>query len=169
MLHFSKTAGYAIHALSCIGAAQPKASLIRDVAECTGLRKPYLAKIINQLVHHGLVLAKRGYRGGLLLSRPPEEITLLQIVEGIEGDAHVGPCIFGLGECPAHGQCPAHALWGAMGTKIESALKAISLSEVMACTPRCPKPRRRTSNHVGRPKLEDRLFCCRRRERQTVA
>ena len=138
MLHLSKTAGYAIHALSCIGAASPRSCIVRSIAKCTGLQKPYLSKIINQLVHHGLVKAKRGYRGGVLLARPPESISLLEVVHAIEGDDPPSPCVFGLEKCPANGTCPAHEQWNAMRAKVEALLGRIMLSEVMQTSTRKP-------------------------------
>jgi DNA-binding IscR family transcriptional regulator len=47
MLALSQTTGYAILALSCLEDNQSRPRLIRDIAERTGLRKPYLAKIFN--------------------------------------------------------------------------------------------------------------------------
>jgi Rrf2 family protein len=131
MFHLSKTAGYAIHALSCIGAAAPRSCIVRSIAKSTGLQKPYLSKIINQLVHHGLVTAKRGYRGGGMLARPPEVISLLEVVHAIEGDEPPSPCVFGLEQCPANGTCPAHERWNVMRAQAEALLGRIKLSEVM--------------------------------------
>ncbi|MBI5384618.1 MAG: Rrf2 family transcriptional regulator [Verrucomicrobia bacterium] len=136
MLHFSKTAGYAIHALSCIGASVPQACFVRDIASRTGLQKPYLAKIIVQLVQSGLVRTKRGYRGGVVLARNPEEISLLEVVQAIEGAPSLGTCLFGLKECPARGHCPAHAHWNSTRKEIEETLRRTMLSAVMKVTPR---------------------------------
>ncbi len=135
MVHYSKTAGYAIHALSCIGARLPIPSLIRDIAKCTRMHKPYLAKIINSLTHHGLIKAKRGCRGGVVLSRPPEEISLYQIVQAVEKPEETA-CLFGLSKCPCNGLCPAHKQWNNVRREIETALRSTTLSAMMAATPR---------------------------------
>jgi Rrf2 family protein len=135
MLHYSKTAGYAIHALSCIGAGSPQPSLIRDIAKRTRMQKPYLAKIINQLTHHGLIKARRGCQGGVLLSRPPEEISLFQIVQAVEKPNQT-ICLFGLSRCPCNGLCPAHKQWCQMRNQVETILRSTMLSAVMATTPR---------------------------------
>jgi Rrf2 family protein len=134
MLHYTKTAGYAIHALSSIGRAYPGTRLVREVAEESGLMKPYAAKIVNQLVHHGLLTGKRGYRGGVTLARSPEDISLFEIVQAVEGDARVSRCVFGLESCPADGRCPAHEAWNRMGKQVEAALKATTLRAVMNST-----------------------------------
>lgn len=130
-MHLSKTAGYAIHALSCIESVGCQPRFIRDIAECTGIHKPYLAKIVNQLAHRGLVNAKRGYRGGITLARPPEEVTLLQIVEAVEGDHWISSCMFGLQTCPANHECPAHAAWQRIREQIEALLRDTTLADVI--------------------------------------
>jgi Rrf2 family iron-sulfur cluster assembly transcriptional regulator len=135
MMNVSKTAGYAIHALSCIGNARSRTRFVKDIAVRTGLQKPYLAKIVNQLAHDGLVVAKRGYRGGVALARPPETISLLEIVTAVDGEAWAGPCLFGLEKCPAKGRCPAHAHWNEVRERIAAVLRETTLADVMKTSP----------------------------------
>ena len=59
--------------------------LVREIAECTEMPAPYLSKVFQRLGDAGIVESKRGYKGGVRLSRTPEEITLLQIDAAIEG------------------------------------------------------------------------------------
>jgi Rrf2 family protein len=105
MLHLSKTAGYAVHALSFIGTAAPKSCLVSEIASALDLPKPYLARIINQLTYKGLVTTKRGYRGGVTLARTPEDITLLEVVRATEGNEAASHCVFGLEKCPVGEKC----------------------------------------------------------------
>jgi Rrf2 family iron-sulfur cluster assembly transcriptional regulator len=135
MMHMSKTAGYAIHAMTCIGNSRAPMRFVRDIARKTGLQKPYLAKIINQLAHDGLVVAKRGYRGGIALARPPGDITLLEIVTAVDGDEWSGPCIFGLEKCPAKGRCPAHDRWNEIREQLADILRKTTLADVMKTIP----------------------------------
>jgi Rrf2 family protein len=85
MMHLSKTVGYAVHALSCLERAEGQPLFVQAIAERTGLKKPYLARIVNRLVHAGLITSKRGYRGGIVLARPTDQIALAEVVEAIEG------------------------------------------------------------------------------------
>ena len=133
-MHCSKSAGYAIHALSCIGAAAYPC-LVRDVARCTGLHKPYLAKIINQLARQGLVKAKRGYHGGVVLARPPEKISLFQVMQAVDRDNQRSSCFFGLEKCPMKGRCPAHKPWKKMRQQLEAMLRKTTLNAVIAAIP----------------------------------
>src|SRR5438128_11686806 len=57
---------------------------VRDIAERTGLPQPYLEQILLALKGAGLVRSKRGVGGGYVLARDPEEITLREIVSGVD-------------------------------------------------------------------------------------
>jgi Rrf2 family iron-sulfur cluster assembly transcriptional regulator len=128
MLSLSQTTGHAIHALSYL--SHENTCLIREIAETTGIGKPYLAKIVNLLTNKDLVATKRGYRGGILLARPAGEITLLQIVEAVEGDGWSRRCLLGMRNCDENNLCPTHDMWAEMKSRIRDSLGKITLAEV---------------------------------------
>jgi Rrf2 family protein len=130
MLGLSQTAGYAVYALSCLSTDRPL--LIRQVAVQTGIQKPYLAKIINQLTNKNLVITKRGYRGGICLARPARSINLLEIVVAIEGEGWASDCLLGLRECNSQHVCPTHDLWVGIKDTIRKTLQEIVLSDIAA-------------------------------------
>ncbi len=136
MMNVSKTAGYAIHALGCLPNGGHHPRFIRNVAAAACLKKPYLAKIVNQLVHRGLVTGKRGYRGGIALARAPESISLLEIVQATEGEQWISPCLFGLEVCPARRGCPGHAVWEAVCRQMEAFLRQTTLADVIKAAAR---------------------------------
>ena len=84
MTSFSQTTGYAIEALSCLARMGGKSMLVREIAECTKLPLPYLAKVLNRLSEAGIVESKRGYKGGVKLAKQPAEISLLEINTAVE-------------------------------------------------------------------------------------
>ena len=144
MMNLSHTTGYAIQALGCLNDPGGSYCMIAEVARCARLPKPYLAKIINALVGQGLVTAKRGYRGGVALARKPEEISLLQVVEAVEGKAWLGECLLGLDECASRTVCPTHKFWQRVRREITEELRKTSLAEVIACKQaKCPQKQRR--------------------------
>lgn len=137
MMYLGKTVGYAVHALCCLENARGEHRFVQDIADATGIKKPYLARIVNQLVHRGLLLAKRGYRGGVTLARPAGQISLIEIVSAVEGEKWSRACFFGLEHCPCEGLCPAHEMWGKMRVDMESVLRRTTLAEVAAAI--CPR------------------------------
>lgn len=130
----SQTTGYAIRALGCLGDEMCHPHLIRDVAKCSGVSKPYLAKVFNKLAINGLVVSKRGYRGGITLSRPADEITLLEIVKAVEGEKWIGSCLLGIEDCEASRMCPTSALWKRVSQEIETVLRTTTLAAVITAT-----------------------------------
>lgn len=133
MMNLSQTTGYAIQALGCLNEPGSGYCMITDLARCAHLPKPYLAKIVNALVRQGLVAAKRGYRGGVALARRPEEISLLQVVEAVEGKAWLGECLLGMADCDSWAMCPTHDFWQRMRREITEELRRTSLADVIAC------------------------------------
>jgi Rrf2 family transcriptional regulator, iron-sulfur cluster assembly transcription factor len=127
MMSLSQTTGYAVQALVCLEFAEDRPCFIRDVAECTGLPRAYLARIINRLAHRGIVSAKRGYHGGVRLSRPPAAISLLDVVEAVEGKGWIGPCMLGIERCSRDFSCPTHKFWADIGGRIETVLRTTTL------------------------------------------
>jgi Rrf2 family transcriptional regulator, iron-sulfur cluster assembly transcription factor len=142
MMCLSQTTGYAVRALICLDKQRGRACLIRDVATCASIPKPYLARIINDLTYKGLVTAKRGYRGGIALARPAGEISLLQIVEAIEGPDWIAPCLLGLNDCVAHDKCPTHIVWQRIAKELKDVMRRTRLADVMPSAARKPARRR---------------------------
>jgi Rrf2 family protein len=108
-----------------------------------------------------LVFAKRGYRGGISLARPAVDISLLDIVEAMEGEHWLGNCLLGYNECAKHSMCPTQGFWQRMRLEIISELSQISLAEVLAAkaveTKPAPISQRRapvSQNWTSRPVLQ---------------
>jgi Rrf2 family transcriptional regulator, iron-sulfur cluster assembly transcription factor len=142
MLSLSQTTGYAVRALICLDQHRDQACLIRNVAACAGIPKPYLARIINDLTYKGLVTARRGCQGGIALARPAGDISLLQIVEAVEGPDWIAPCLFGLDDCASHKNCPIHKFWQRVSKQLKDLLGRTMLTEVMPL-PKGKQARRR--------------------------
>lgn len=130
MLGLSNTAGYAILALGCMKECNGAWILTRDIAKRTGISSTYLSKILHGLAKSGLIDAKRGYRGGFKLSRSASKISLMDVVEAVEGRAWTGRCLLGLAECSDERSCPAHDFWKSTRIRIESKLRRLTLAQV---------------------------------------
>jgi Rrf2 family protein len=129
MLAFSQTTGYAVLALGCIASWKGRWVLSEQVHKCTGISTPYLRKVLYTLGRAGLVRTKRGYHGGFVLTRPPEEITLLEIVEAVESNRPVSDCLLGLPGCSEATPCPLRRFWQKERAKIRAELGRITLAK----------------------------------------
>ena len=130
MLSLSQTTGYAILALACLRQSGSARVLAKDISACTGVPLPYLLKLLQSLGRSGLIVAKRGYRGGFALARSPSKINLLQIAEAVEGRPWLPRCLLGLDECSDLRRCPTHDFWSITRRRIERELGRITLQMV---------------------------------------
>ncbi len=112
---------------------EPAPTSVRDIAERTGLPQPYLEQILLALKGAGLVRSKRGVGGGYVLARPPEAITLGQIVSAVDGPIAVGD--FGLphenGACDHEGQCALLGVWAEVGQLMREHLDSFTLADMV--------------------------------------
>lgn len=131
MLSLSQTTGYAIKALACLNKPKCRSRSTPQIAACAGVPQPYLAKVLRQLAARGLVTARRGLGGGVSLTRPPEQITLLQIVQAVEGPDWIGDCLLGLDECSDQTTCPTHDFWRRIRGEITDELSRTTLAAVI--------------------------------------
>lgn len=106
---------------------------VRDIAERTGLPQPYLEQILLALKGAGLVRSKRGVGGGYVLARTPEEITLSEIVNAVDGPIVAGD--FGRphenGACEHEGQCILLAVWSEVGEHMREHLDSFTLADMV--------------------------------------
>ncbi len=130
MLSLSQTSGYAILALACLDQVSEQYILAKDIAACTGIRLPYLSKILYALSQAGLVDSKRGYRGGFRLVRPADELSIAEIVDAIDGPDWCNACLLGFASCSDERACPTHSFWSEERRRIRALMERITVREV---------------------------------------
>jgi Rrf2 family protein len=125
----SQTVGYAITALGHLGTRE-EAMFVKDLAEATGIPQAYLAKIVNTLARKGFLSTQRGLNGGVMLARPPEEISLLALCEAFDDPIVRRPCMLGSAECSEQKNCPAHRFWAVERVRVMDFLRRTTLRDV---------------------------------------
>lgn len=81
---------------------------LSKIATEQNIPKHFLSKILQLLVKHKLLVSTKGPSGGFKLSRPPEEITLIEVVKAIDGLDIFRQCGIGFKECDESDPCPIH-------------------------------------------------------------
>lgn len=84
---------------------------IRVIADELEISFHFLTKILQSLTEAGLLKSYRGPSGGVALVRPAGEITLLDIVRSLDGEALFRGCALGLAQCSDASPCPLHEAW----------------------------------------------------------
>lgn len=111
-MQITRQADYAVRAiyyLTTIG-AENRAST-SQIAKEQHIPPSFLAKIISQLSVAGLLHTSRGARGGVSLARDPKDITMLDVVEAIDGPILLNECVADTHGCKFDQACPMRSLW----------------------------------------------------------
>ncbi len=105
---------------------------IREIVADTEVPRTFASQILSDLVHGGLAVSRAGREGGYRLSRPPEEINVLEVVEAAEGPLKAERCALGEGPCRWEDVCPLHETWTQATSRLAELLSGTSLAEVAA-------------------------------------
>ena len=80
------------------------------IAELQGISPTFLGKIVQSLARGGLLTTRRGVGGGVMLAVPLESITLLRVIEAVEGPLCLNECVAEPPRCPQIDTCPIYPL-----------------------------------------------------------
>lgn len=103
---------------------------IRQISDSLGLSYPFLTKVLQQLTGRGLLRSFRGPNGGVALAKQPEDVTLGEIIEIIDGRALFDGCILGLAQCNDEAPCALHEHWRPLRGEIETTFTDISFQDL---------------------------------------
>src|SRR6476661_5022585 len=130
---FSKPTEYAIRGLSELAGRAPTSSLLLDqLVAGTDLPRDFLAKLFQKLVKGGILRSAKGRGGGFSLARPAHKITLMDIVEVMEGPQSYDRCVVGLEKCNDHMPCPQHDLYKPIRQRLKDYLNTTTLADLAA-------------------------------------
>lgn len=131
MLKLSTKGRYGIRAMYEIAKQYPKTVTIKEISTKQSISIPYLEQILNRLKNKGIIIPVKGPGGGYILSKKPEEITLYEILEKLEGPLALTPCLNPAKGCIRIDECVVHLIWEKLGEKIEEFLKTITLKDLL--------------------------------------
>ncbi|WP_085707319.1 Rrf2 family transcriptional regulator [Pseudomonas sp. B35(2017)] len=139
---YSAGVEYGIHCLIFLvgNGGDSREASVRDLADLQGVPLDYLAKIFTKLAKGKLVTATGGVRGGFTLARPADEITLLDIVNAIDGRKNIFECRDIRGRCAlfegsppdwaVEGTCSIHAAMLTAQKRMEEALAQQTILDI---------------------------------------
>jgi Rrf2 family protein len=128
-MQLSRHADYALRVV--LDLAPNVSSRIADIARRRGAPSAFLAKIVRSLVRAGLLRSVRGRHGGVSLARPASRITVLQVIEAVDGPLALNRCVPGGGGCLLSRRCPAHPLWMKLQKTIADELRAVTIESLL--------------------------------------
>ena len=131
-MQITRQADYAVRAvLHLARAGNAERSATSTVAKEQNIPPSFLAKIISQLSIAGLLHTSRGARGGVTLARDPREITLLEVIEAIDGPIQLNECVQGKGACSFEDNCPIRSVWCDAQDELVTRLRNTNFGQLM--------------------------------------
>ena len=114
----SDAAALALHAVTMM-VQHPDAPLpTHTIASALKCSEAHLSKVMQRLVRAGLAISSRGPKGGFMLSKPEDELNILDVLEAIEGPLSTGGCLLNPPQCDGK-EC----LFGALSTHVNAIVR----------------------------------------------
>ena len=132
-MQITRQADYAVRAVLYLaslsnGGRAPTSQIAREQQ----IPPSFLAKIVSQLSVAGVVQTSRGARGGVSLARPSEDISLLEVIEAIDGPITLNECVIDPSVCVFGSDCPVNSIWCDAQAKLVSQLRTTNFYALTA-------------------------------------
>ena len=142
MLRVTKLTDYASLVLTVLASAPDRVYSAAELAERAHLEAPTVSKLLKSLAQAGLVAGFRGSAGGYRLARTAETISLIAIVEAIEGPIGMTECSLHDSACGIQDHCGVRANWRRINDVVADALREVTLAQMLAPATRMPRARK---------------------------
>jgi Rrf2 family protein len=111
--------------------AKPAHALAKQIAQEQNLPVAFVKKLLQKLCRAGLVKATVGKQGGYALARAPQEISIRELLEALEGDLAPVSCLASDHLCELADGCTTRRIWEQIDQKIQEALESLSLGDIL--------------------------------------
>ena len=130
-MQITRQADYAVRAVLHLARSGDQRTATSSIAEEQKIPPSFLAKIISQLSIAGLLHTSRGARGGVTLAREAKDITLLEVIEAIDGPIQLNECVGNNGSCSFEGECPLRPVWCDAQDELVNKLKSTNFFSLL--------------------------------------
>jgi Rrf2 family protein len=135
-MQITRQADYAVRAIYYLSTLEfGNRASTSHIAKEQNIPPSFLAKIISQLSVAGLLHTSRGARGGVSLARDPAEITMLDVIESIDGPILLNECVDDAHGCKFDKECPMRMMWIELQDDLVSRLGGSTFADFVAKTP----------------------------------
>jgi len=144
MLRVTKLTDYASLVLTILASAPESVFSAVELAERSHLEPPTVSKLLKPLAQAGLVASFRGSNGGYRLARAADTISLIAIVEAIEGPLGMTECSLHDSACGIQDHCGVRANWRRINDVVADALREVTLAQMLAPAARMARTTRKS-------------------------
>lgn len=131
---YSKGCEHAIQVLSHLTPEErSKAFSITEVCKRTYIPEWSTRKVFQRLVRKGILKASQGPSGGYQFKARPGKISILRIIQAIDGKDALKGCVMGFSKCQNKNSCSFHPVWTEVRSTVMTALKLTFLDQLFDC------------------------------------
>lgn len=132
MLRMGKLTDYGIVLMSHLASHRAEQYSAHAIADAVKVPLPTVRKVLKSLSHGGLLVSERGATGGYTLSRPPERISVAEIITALEGPIALTECVSSESHCEQETHCAVQTNWTRINNAVFHALDEVKLSDMLA-------------------------------------
>jgi Rrf2 family protein len=113
IMQVSRKVDYALRAVIHLADAEAAERIcsVGEISSKERIPRQFLEKIVQELIHKGLVRSRRGPRGGYVLARPADKMTFRDVIEAVEGPIALNNCTGDHADCSLIGACGMERIW----------------------------------------------------------
>jgi Rrf2 family protein len=129
-MQITRETDYAIRCILYLSSRTDRIVVVDETSREMAVPKSFLAKILQKLVKAGIVKSFRGVKGGFRLSREPKDITLLDVIEAVEGAIALNACAVDSAVCTFSSACAVHPIWIRLRGEFNELLKRHNFADI---------------------------------------
>ncbi len=131
MFKLSRKGEYAIRLVLHLAANPGKVCTTAEIAKIQDIPSAFLKKIIQDLRPSGFVVSAKGQKGGILLNVSPENISVSDVIQAVEGPLFLNVCLVRKGACSRDEVCPVHEMWRTCQIAVNDIWKGYNFKEMV--------------------------------------
>jgi Rrf2 family protein len=112
--------------------SEPGPIQLKGVADAQDVSAKYLERLFQMLKQADILRSIRGVHGGYVLAKSPEQITILEIVEAVEGKLSIVDCVINSDDCQRSPECVTRNLWSHVNNIMVDFLGTITLADLVS-------------------------------------
>lgn len=134
-MQITRETDYAIRCVLYLTSRTDRVVMVDEISREMAAPKSFLAKILQKLVKADIARSFRGVKGGFQLSREPRDITLLDVIEAVEGSIALNACVLDRTACGFSSTCAVHPVWIGLRAEFNELLKKHNFADIAGTKP----------------------------------
>ena len=130
-MYLTREADYAVRCVLFLSREADRMASTAEISKATLIPRGFLAKILQRLAKTGIVASTKGAAGGFRLSMLPEEVSLLDVIEALQGPFAINACAVDEKACDLAGACAVHPVWVELRQEMEERLKEETFAKLI--------------------------------------